>query len=160
MYASLSCVVSTDVDAADYGDVFGSVCGMSDEACAGIAANASTGSYGAYSMCNATEKLAFALNRYYELQDSSESACAFDGSATLKSAVEPTGQCESLMSQAGTAGTATVTSSPTGGAASGGGDSEGGASGVMAPGFGVGLSAGVGVYVVSAVLAGAGMVLL
>lgn len=160
MYSSLSCVVSGDVDTADYGDLFGSVCGMSDEACAGIGANYTTGEYGAYSMCNSTEKLAFVLDRYYQLQDQSESACAFSGSATLQSAVEPTGQCQSLMSQAGTAGTATVTSSPTGAAAASGSSAAGAASGVQAPGFAFGALTGAAVYVVTAFLAGAGMVLL
>ncbi|KAF4307016.1 putative beta-glucanosyltransferase gel4 protein [Botryosphaeria dothidea] len=163
MYNSLSCVVSPDVDSEDYGDVFGQVCGMSEEACAGIASNATTGTYGAYSMCNTTEQLAFVLNRYYELQDQAEDACAFDGQATLKSAVEPSGECASLMEQAGTAGTATVTSSATGGAAASGssGASAGAASGMQVPGrVTVGAMTGVGVYFVTAFLAGAGMILL
>jgi len=113
MYNSLSCVVTGSTNVDDYGDLFGTVCGYGDDICAGITANASTGDYGAYSMCNSTEQLAFALNQYYLSQNSAADACAFDGAAEVKSATTASGACETLMSEAGTAGTGLVTSSPT-----------------------------------------------
>lgn len=163
MYNSLSCVVASDVDTDDYGDLFGVVCGLNDEACAGITHNATTGVYGAYSMCNTTEQMAFVLNRYYELADSSSSACAFSGSATLKSAVTPTGQCSSLIKEAGTAGTNTITSTPTGTGSSSGsasGTSTGAAMAIQAPSFQIGGVVQMGAYIFGAVLTGAGMILL
>ncbi|KAF7198092.1 1,3-beta-glucanosyltransferase [Pseudocercospora fuligena] len=113
MYTSLGCVVAGNTDTDNYGDLFGTVCGLGDDVCAGITANASTGSYGAYSMCNSTEQLAFAFNQYYLSQNSAADACDFNGAAVTKSATSASGTCETLMSQAGTAGTGTVTSSPT-----------------------------------------------
>lgn len=142
MVNSLSCVVSGDVDPENYGDLFGTVCGLSDGACDGIAANASTGNYGAYSMCNATQQLSFVLNQYYLSQNSDESSCNFDGSASLKDSVEPSGGCANLVKQAGDAGTGTVTSQPsgTGAGAAGSGGSGGGSStssGAAAPGVSI-----------------------
>jgi hypothetical protein len=122
MYNSLSCVPANSVSPSAYGDLFGTVCGLgaSKNVCAGIAANASSGTYGAYGMCNATEQLGFVLNAYYNANGKSSSACAFGGSATLKSATTATGSCSSLMAQAGTGGTGKVTASPTAGGGNGG----------------------------------------
>jgi hypothetical protein len=130
MYNSLSCTVKSSVKEADYGDMFGYVCGASPKSCAGIAHNATTGNYGAYSMCNSTEQLGWVLDQYYSAQPSAQraSACGFSGLATLQSAAKPTGVCSSLMAQAGTAGTGAVTASPTatgaGAATSGGSGSK------------------------------------
>ncbi|KAK3077518.1 hypothetical protein LTR53_020678, partial [Teratosphaeriaceae sp. CCFEE 6253] len=65
MYNTLGCVVAPATSEGDFGTLFGTVCGYGDNICAGIAANASTGTYGAYGMCNATEQLAYAFNQYY-----------------------------------------------------------------------------------------------
>ncbi|KAI4751279.1 hypothetical protein E4T52_16271 [Aureobasidium sp. EXF-3400] len=121
MFNSLSCSVKGSVDAENYGDMFGYVCGADPDACAGIQHNATTGTYGAYSMCNSTEQLGFVLDQYYSAQPSAQraSACAFSGSATLKSGVKPTGVCSSLMAQAGVSGKGTVTASPTTGSGAG-----------------------------------------
>ncbi|KAJ9628885.1 hypothetical protein H2203_002790 [Taxawa tesnikishii (nom. ined.)] len=171
MYDTLTCVVKPGVDEDDYATLFGTVCGLGDSVCAGIAANASTGTYGAYGMCNATEQLAYAFNAYYVGQKNNPSACSFGGSATTKSASTPTG-CSNLLSQAGTAGTGTVTSQPTGtgaGAAAGSGSGSGSGSSsatssaaagaLSVPGFDFGLL-NMGVYVFGAVFSGALMVLL
>lgn len=164
MYNSLSCTVADDVDSEDYGDLFGIVCGLNDKACAGISSNATTGTFGAYSMCNTTEQMAFVLNRYYELGDKSSSACAFSGSATLKSAATPTGQCSSLIKEAGTAGTNTITSQATGTGSSSGssasGSSTGAAAAIHAPTFQVGGFVQMGAYIFGAIMTGAGMILL
>ncbi|KAL1303171.1 hypothetical protein AAFC00_006598 [Neodothiora populina] len=177
MYSSLACVVSSDVSEDDMGDLFGTVCGLSDTACDGITHNATTGVYGAYSMCNSTEQLAYVLNAYYNEQSSANkaSACDFKGSASTKATQKPSGACSSLMAQAGTAGTGVVTASPTAtgagaGSASGSSGSSGsasasstgstgGAAGLSAPGLDFGVF-GLGMYVVGAVLSGGAMVLL
>lgn len=173
MYNSLTCVVASSVSEDDMGDLFGTVCGLSEAACKGISANATTGTYGAYSMCNSTEQLAYILNQYYNEASSANkaSACNFQGSATTKSAHSATGACSSLMAQAGTAGTGSVTSSPTAtgaGAASSGSGSSSGSSSSSSKGAASGLNVpstdfgvlGMGVYVVGAVLSGAAMLLL
>lgn len=163
MSAAAKCVVKDSIDTSNYSDLFGVVCGYTD--CSGVTANGTTGSYGAYSMCDAKDQLNFIINHYYEKQGQQASACDFGGSATTTATTEPTGTCNALMSQAGSAGTGTVTSQPTGGA--GGAGASGTASssqGVAVPGVVVG-SVGFGqmqfgAYVVSAVMAALGMLLL
>lgn len=121
MYNSLSCIPNNNVNEENYGDLFGFVCGASQGACAGIQRNATSGNYGAYAMCNPQEQLGFVLNAYYRVQSASgnPSACAFSGSATLRQAASATGSCASLISQAGTAGTGTVTARPSGASGTG-----------------------------------------
>jgi hypothetical protein len=136
MYNSITCAPSADISADSIGELFGTVCGLGDGSqCDGIAANASTGDYGAYSMCNSTEKLGWIMDAYYQAQDSTNqaSACDFDGNAATKSAVSAGGVCSSLMAEAGTAGTGVVSTKPTatgaGAAANGGSGEKGSASG-------------------------------
>ncbi|KAF2717655.1 carbohydrate-binding module family 43 protein [Polychaeton citri CBS 116435] len=173
MYDSLTCVVKSSVDEESYGKLFNQVCGYPGKPCAGIAANGTTGTFGAYGMCNSTEQLAFAFDAYYQAQGSSgngASACNFGGSASTKAATKPSGTCASLMKQAGTAGTGTVTSSPTGtGSAHGSGGNSGSNDGsASTEGAGVALRPGTmetGLlqlicYLAIAGFTGAGMVLL
>ena len=179
MDKALNCVPSSQVNDDNIGDFFGLVCGLSKSACDGIAANATTGDYGAYGMCDPMQQLGWALNSYYEQQlaaGNGASACDFSGSATTQAAVSPTGQCSSLISQAGSGGTGTVTSAPTASGGSSGGSSGGGGSSSGSGSSSTGSSAGVpgqsalaslnfgylqmGLYVVCAVVAGAGMIIL
>jgi len=125
MFNSLSCVPSSSVSEDDYGSLFGTVCGLGANVCAGIQANATQGKYGAYGMCNATEQLGFALNSYYLSQNKNANACAFSGSASVRSATAPPSTCSAIMAQAGTAGTGTVTTTPTVKPGSGGSGSSG-----------------------------------
>jgi 1,3-beta-glucanosyltransferase GAS1 len=166
MYEALTCVPSSEVNNNNVGALFGLVCGLGQDTCAGIAANATSGTYGAYGMCNPQQQIGWALNAYYEQQSASgngASACDFSGSATMQSAVYPTGTCAELVSQAGGQGTGTVTSAPTGtvSATSGGSTSHGAA----APGISTMASLNIGVaqiavYMLFAVGTGTGMILL
>ena len=130
MYNALSCVPNRVSDD-EAGSLFGTVCGLGQSAgvCAGITNNATTGKYGAYGMCNATEQLGWALNAYYLAQPSANraSACNFGGSATLKSGASPTGQCSSLIAQAGPQGTGSVSAQPSGSGSKGSGSGSGNA---------------------------------
>lgn len=167
MFNSLSCTVKGSVDTDDYEDLFGTVCGYGDS-CAGINKNATTGKYGAYSMCNSTEQLAFAFNQYYLAQDKSNDACDFNGAAQVQNAKSASGTCSSLMAQAGTAGTGTVTASPTQNAAQqsgsnggSGGSSSSGAAGPIASVPSATFTTLPMVFIVTlAALSGMGMILL
>lgn len=90
--SSLSCIPKRSLGTTQMGELFGTVCGLSSSACNGISHNATTGKYGAYSMCNSTVQLAVALDAYYKQQDSHSSACSFDGMAVLQ---KPSGTCSS-----------------------------------------------------------------
>ena len=161
MVKSLSCVTKPGINVTSIGDLFGTVCGLQKGVCDGITANATTGTYGAYGMCNDTEKLSWALNSYFQKQNSNPSACDFNGAATTQAAASASGNCQSLISQAGSAGTGTVTSAPTG--TGGGGSSTGtkksAAGAVTVPSFDFGMLQ-LSAYVIGAVLTGAGMILL
>ncbi|OJJ48613.1 hypothetical protein ASPZODRAFT_150808 [Penicilliopsis zonata CBS 506.65] len=124
MVSAAGCVVASSVDSDDYADLFAEVCGYIS--CEGVTANGTTGEYGAYSMCTAKQQLIFVLNRYYEEQKSAgngASACSFAGSATTKATTSATGTCSTLMAEAGTAGTGSVTATVAAAAASTGSSS-------------------------------------
>jgi hypothetical protein len=150
MVNSLGCVVKSSVDPDSYGALFNQVCGYGS--CAGILADAVNGTYGAYGMCNATEQLSFAFNQYYNTQKKVSTACDFGGNANTKSAGSSSGTCGALISQAGTAGTGTVSSSPSS-------TKKSAAGAVTVPRFNIGIFS-LGLYVTVAGAFGAGMILL
>ncbi len=176
MDKALTCVPSSQVNTDNIGDFFGVVCGLGDGSqCDGIATNSTTGDYGAYGMCDPMQQLGWALNAYYVQQQQSgnaASACDFSGSATTQAAASPTGDCVALISQAGNAGTGSVTSAPTGtgsyssgSSSSSGSGSSSSSSGVAVPGQSTMASLNfgtlqMGLYLIVAVGAGAGMILL
>lgn len=170
MLPALSCVAKPNGNDTAVQSLFAEVCGLFQGVCNGITANATTGVYGAYSMCNATEQLSWAFNAYYQNQKGTQNndACDFNGAATTQAAASPTGSCAALISQAGSAGTGTVTSVPSGtgsGGGSGGSSSsstatkKGAAGMVTVPSFSFGMLS-LGIYVMAAAMVGAGMVLL
>lgn len=154
-----ACVVSDSVKEAKYGTLLGVVCGMTD--CGGLHSNATTGKYGAYSMCGVKDQLAFALNKYYDEQDKDASACSFSGSAKTQATTKATGTCSAQIKEAGTAGTGTVSTEAT--ATSGSGSSS--TSSSFASPIGLHSSASFGsfqvaAYIATALLAGVGMIAL
>jgi len=87
MYQSATCVPADNLKTDNYGDIFGYICGLSGNLCAGISGAPDTGVYGAFIMCNSTQKLAYVLDAYYK-SVSQVSACDFDGQAvTQKSSI-------------------------------------------------------------------------
>lgn len=167
MYNSLSCVPASSLDAEDYGEIFGFICGNDEESCAGIRTNASIGVFGPYSMCNATVKLAHVMNAHYEAQGSAASACDHDGNAQVRNAPGAASSCDSKLeaasSSAAYAATATQgeASSSTGG--SGGSDDDDDSFGVANRRLDAIFSIGdyaVGLYVVVAAGVGGAMLVL
>jgi len=166
MVQNLTCVAKSSLDSATIEKQFGIVCGPDlGSNCGGIHANASTGAYGAYSMCNATQRLSYAFNQYYLNQTATNTKntnpCDFSGSAQ-KVSPKVGSSCTAVNNQAGAAGTGSITNAPsaTGASGSGSSSSSKGAAGVVGPSeldFGILKLAG---YVISAMLVGAGMVMM
>jgi hypothetical protein len=128
--ATFGCVASSHLKAQNITDLFSYICGSLNVDCAGIGANGTyPGSYGAYSPCNATVKLSWLMNSYYESNSKAAGACDFGGQASTQSAQSPSGTCASLISQAGTAGTGSVTSTNGVGGSGSGSGSKSAASG-------------------------------
>lgn len=159
---SLSCI-SSDMNMQDYQDDFNYICGSQPNPCGGIEANATTGKFGAYGMCNAQQKLSYVMNQYYNLHGQSASACDFNGHASTKAASSATGSCQPLLQAAGSDGSGTVPQ-PTGNSNSQGGQaasssSKAAAPGLLIPSFDTGLWQ-MSLYVLGAAGTGAGMILL
>jgi len=163
MVANLTCVAKSDISPSDTKTNLDYLCGLGAGAnCVGITPNATTGKYGSYSMCNATEKLSWAMNEFYKNQTANNpgnsNPCDFKGAAT-KQTPNTADSCKALVSQAGPAGTGTVTSAPSATGAGSSGTPKGAAGVITVPKFDFGLLQ-LAVYAVTAGLVGAGMVLL
>lgn len=135
MFNALSCAVDPSTDSSKYKKLFGYICDKDPKACAGIEHDASSATYGAYSMCNAEQQLSWAMNLYYFNQNKASDACDFDGAANIKDS-SSNDQCQKLLSEAGNSGTGTVTSKPSvtgAGAAASDGSQSAAASTVSVP---------------------------
>ncbi|KAK0101517.1 1,3-beta-glucanosyltransferase gas1 [Cadophora gregata] len=164
MVSSLSCVANTGLSGNKTAELFSTVCGLDETSCNGITANATTGIYGAYSMCTGYQKLSFAFDQYYQSQKKASTACAFGGNAKVQTGSTST-KCKGLISQAGSAGTGTVTTAPTGTGSTGSSSgswsttTKSAAGATIIPRFNIGFLQ-MGIYIFVAGMAGAGMVLL
>ncbi|POS83237.1 hypothetical protein EPUL_005790, partial [Erysiphe pulchra] len=132
MMSSLSCTAKPGLSSNETATLFSSVCGLNSKACVGISTNASTGVYGAYSMCLPNQQLSFAMDQYYKLQKNAQTACDFGGNAKVQSS-SMSDSCKKLLGQAGSDGTGIVTSPPTKG--SDGADKKSAAGVTLVPGI-------------------------
>jgi hypothetical protein len=164
--AASSCVRASNLDVKEFADMFGTICGDFPEICAGINGNATTGVYGAYSMCNAAEKLDYVLGQYVEARNGASDACDFGGNAQTQSAKEDS-SCSDKLAAASSVNeqAATATAPIDNPNATGSGDSGSGDDSAALPGaamlrvFALGDLA-VGLYMVVALGAGAAMIAL
>lgn len=164
MYSSLSCVPATGLNSSAYSALFGSVCGLSSSACAGINGNTSTGVYGAYIMCNAEQQMAYVLDQYYSEQKSASTACDWDGQAQIVASSKVAASCSTLLAAASSSNSYAATAKATGTSKTTSTSKSTGSSKNSAgnPAHSL-MKLGdltVGLYVAVAMLTGAGMVLL
>lgn len=170
MVQNLTCVAKSSLSADSITTQFNYICDPAQgNNCGGILANGTTGVYGAFSGCNDTERLSYAFNQYYVNQIATNtqntSPCDFAGTAQ-KVTPKLASSCKAVVSQAGSAGTGSITSTPTGGSSTGSGSTSGtshtskaAAIIISVPAFDFGILK-LAAYVTSAILVGAGMVLL
>ena len=119
MVASLSCKASSSISSEQIGTLFGQVCGYNNgRACAGIARNTTTATYGAFSMCNATQQLSYAFDAYYKQQNSASTACDFGGMANVVKA-SAASTCSSVLAAASSGTTSSGSSGSGSGSGSG-----------------------------------------
>ncbi|MCJ1471530.1 1,3-beta-glucanosyltransferase gas1 [Lambiella insularis] len=169
MVQNLTCVAKPGISDDAITSLFAGICNPltnGADICAGITHNGSTGAYGAYGMCNATQQLSWAMNSFFFEQQATNSAntdaCDFSGNATTQSPQLPS-TCTALASQAGAAGTGVVTSAPTGAGSSSSGaasTSTSSAAGLtIIPAFDSGLLK-LAIWVSVAALIGGGIVMM
>lgn len=115
--------------------LFGTVCGLDAAACKGITANATTGTYGEFVMCNTTQQLTNALSTYYSNQKKASTACDFSGQAKVvtpslsaSQVGSPSSGNSSSVSSSSSPGNSTGTTS-SGGSTTGNGSESGASSG-------------------------------
>ncbi|KAK4446849.1 protein EPD1 [Podospora aff. communis PSN243] len=163
MFSSIACGPVSDLTPREFGDIFKYICENDKKACAGISADPETGVYGAYSMCNAKQKLGYVLDAYYKNQGNAKDACDFRGKAALARSPTVPDSCKTALASASSinaiAATATSASGNGGtGSSSGGGKKENSA-GSSRSLFTLGDLA-IGLYAIMAMGAGAGVLLL
>ncbi|QPG94115.1 hypothetical protein C2857_004757 [Epichloe festucae Fl1] len=162
MSKSRACVPKSDLSAKKLSEIFGFICTKSPESCVGINANATTGVYGAYSMCDSQAKLAFVLDAYYNNQKKASTACDFDGSAQTAPGSSDSSCSAALASASDINKKAATATAPVGGGApktTSTGDSFAVHGAPVTRLFSIGDFA-VGLYMLVAVGVGAGMVAL
>lgn len=165
MYSTLSCVPSSKLKPANYGDIFGFICGANPAVCAGINSNTTIGVYGAYSMCNDTVKLAYVMNEHYTQQNSATSACDFDGDGTVRTAPGAASACSDKLAAASSSNAvaATATAAAPNSGSGGSSNDDDGSFGMMNRRLDTAFSFGdyaVGVYLLVATAVGGAMVVL
>ncbi|KAL8962818.1 MAG: hypothetical protein Q9193_000836 [Seirophora villosa] len=167
MVQSLNCTAQDDISEDAITTNFDYLCDPNNgDYCSGILANGSTGDYGAYSMCNAAERVSWAFNAFFEDQrrnnPQNTDPCNFDGAARTQTG-RASGNCRNVVDQAGGSGTGAVTSAPAPSSTSSGGaaasSSTAAASVLVVPSFSLGMLQ-LAVYATIAALVGAGMIIL
>jgi hypothetical protein len=157
MMSTLDCIIAPGTSDDIVGALFGVVCGESGSPCnTGIQNDAESGSYGAFLMCNATERLSFALNTYYKAQGSTSQACSFGGNGTVVSD-KAASSCSSVFSSA-TAAAGTVAASGSGGSGGAASSTTKKSEGVGMVGASLAMGKWIGLYVLVALFSGAGMI--
>lgn len=162
MMQNLTCKAADDISDDDVKTQFDYICNPKlGDFCSGVTADAGTGTYGAYSMCDAVQRLSWAFNTYYFDQKEIDTACDFKKTATKQTPKAPS-SCKNVADQAGPAGTGVITSAPSGtgsGSSTATPSKKNAAGSVTIPSFSFG-TLQLTAYMTIAALAGAGIVLL
>ncbi|KAF4627183.1 hypothetical protein G7Y89_g10978 [Cudoniella acicularis] len=112
MFSSLSCAAASGVNNTTAPTILSQICGLDSTACSAINTDATAGKYGAYSVCNLTQQVSWAMNQYYLSQNNASTSCNFGGQAKIQSPSIVGTQCQAILAQVGPVGTGIVTSLP------------------------------------------------
>lgn len=104
--ASLSCIAKKDVTDRELGSLFNYIYSSPDSSklTADISANATSGRYGDYSMCNNRDQLSIAFDAYYKANGQSSRACDFQGHATTQKSASSSGCASSSSASSSSSG--------------------------------------------------------
>jgi hypothetical protein len=83
-------------------------CFQNETWCLGSTSNVTVGRYGAYIGCNGSERVSWTMNQLYRSRGNDTAACTSAGGIVRTPVKSPSGQCISLLSQAGPDGTGVV----------------------------------------------------
>lgn len=172
MYDSLECVPADDLSEKKIQEIYDYLGEQKNkgkiDALTGIYSNGTSGVYGAYSMCNAKQRIAWAMDRYAKKVGGSN-ACGFSGKGKSKDATSASGSCSTHMKSIGAAGTNTINA----GLAASSGAADGGSNGGGGSATSSGVAAGVnqpqavhvgawqlGAYTAAAIASGVFMIML
>jgi hypothetical protein len=88
-----------------------SLCATNQSWCLGSQRNTETGQYGAFSMCNSTERGSWILNRYFNSTNGDHSACTSAGGIIRETGLARplSPSCSAILRQAGPLGTGNLT---------------------------------------------------
>jgi 1,3-beta-glucanosyltransferase GAS1 len=112
MMNSLSCIAKEGLNSTTELSALQGICGSDSGECPALHGDGQNGTYGAFSMCNVTQRLSWALNRQH---GESFTSCGSDPNAQIQNSdYFQEGQCAEVMDEAGYEGTGTVTTFPTG----------------------------------------------
>jgi hypothetical protein len=152
MYQSLECIPVDGLSEKKITEVYDYLYGLKAkgkiDAVSGVYSNGTEGVYGAYSMCNAKQRVAWAMDRYAK-KNGGASACGFQGKGTSKAATSASGSCATQMSSIGAAGSNTINAglAASSGAADGGSNGGGSGSSATSSGIAAGMSQPQAVHV-------------
>ncbi|KAJ5605777.1 hypothetical protein N7510_008558 [Penicillium lagena] len=166
MYDSLTCVPKSGTSQKLLISNIGYLYGLDDaKYMSGVAHNGTLGKYGAYSMCSLEQQLAWAMNNYYEQNKNGKgNPCGFSGVGSTKAATTASGTCSTQMAKIGAKGTNSIAGTLNPSSSGSGGAASTTTSGIGIPGatpqaVHVG-NWQLGAYIVTALFAGVGMIVL
>jgi hypothetical protein len=90
-------------------NLYNAVCSQNETWCLGSTTNATVGKYGAFSVCNSTERVSWILNQLYKSGQNDTAACTSRRGVVKMAEKSQSKQCQFLLRQAGPEGTGTVT---------------------------------------------------
>lgn len=88
--------------------VLSKVCSQNQTWCLGSTSNTTTGRYGAFTICNSTERISWTLNQLYQANENNASSCSSAEGAINTPITSQSQRCQFLLKQAGPDGSGQI----------------------------------------------------